>query len=59
MQRTLCPSPVQPEHKTWKTLYVVINQTQQDTSTVGTPAGFTLVAYSLVKYDDLHGETDE
>lgn len=30
-QKTLSPSPVQSEHKTSKTLYVVINQTQQDT----------------------------
>lgn len=48
MQRTLCPSPVQPEHKTSKILYVVINQTQQDTSAVGTPAGFALVAFAAV-----------
>lgn len=50
MQRTLCPSPVQPEHKTLKTLYVKINQTQQDTSTVGTPAAFTLLVFSVVHW---------
>lgn len=47
MQRTSCSSSLQSEYKTWKTLYVAVNQAQ-DTSTVGTPAGFALVAFVAV-----------
>lgn len=47
MQRTLCPSPAQAEHKTSKKLHR--NQSSsEDMAALGTPAGFAPTAFAAV-----------